>query len=221
MPHWLLKSAIHRVISLLPGTHRLNELFQTRVTRSIHLSDEHFAGLLKHAARHLDVRFRRCGKGDFTALEVGTGWFPVCPLAAVLCGATRVWTFDIAPLLESRRLEKMLEYFRVFARDGRLAALLPGLRPDRLVLLDKASGRLGDPTAVLKNLGIEYRVCDARNTGLPSDSVDFFFRIRCSSTSLWIFSRRCSLNFGASAAEESCIVTTFILAANSRILIVV
>jgi hypothetical protein len=163
------------VISLLPGTHRLNELFQTHVTRSIRLSDEYFAGLLKHAARHLDVRFRRGGKGDFTALEVGTGWFPVCPVAAVLCGATKVWTFDIAPLIESGRLEKMFEYFLAFAADGRLAAMLPGLRPEKLGLLDTAAGGMGDPEARFRTMGIDYRVCDARTTGIPPESVDFFF----------------------------------------------
>ena len=37
MPHWMIKSAIHRAISLLPRSDRWNELFQHCVTRSLEL----------------------------------------------------------------------------------------------------------------------------------------------------------------------------------------
>lgn len=173
MPHWLLKSAIHRAISWMPATHKWNELFQTYVTRSLRMNDDYFAGLVRHAARHLDVRFRLAGNGEFNALEIGTGWFPAAPVAAVLCGAKTVWTFDISPLLDRERIATMLGYFRAFAADGRLAKLLPALLPEKLALLDGPTD--GEPAETLRRLGIEYLVRDARKTELPADSVDFVF----------------------------------------------
>lgn len=157
----------------MPATQKWNELFQTHVTRSIRLGDDYFAGLLRHASRHLDVRFRLAGTSSFNALEIGTGWYPVCPVASVLCGAKAVWTFDISPLLARERISEMLRYFRTFAADGRLAKLLPGLRGDKVALLDCDTN--GEPIDVLRQLGIEYRVCDARETKLPDGSVDFVF----------------------------------------------
>ena len=38
MAKWWLKAAIHRTLAAIPGAHRLNELFQVYVTRSLDLT---------------------------------------------------------------------------------------------------------------------------------------------------------------------------------------
>jgi len=101
MPHWLIKSAVQRVISTLPASHKWNEFFQNRVTRSLELTDSRFEARLEYCRRHFEhLRDLRPGGGDgFTVLEIGTGWFPVVPVGLFLCGAAGPGRSDISPLL--------------------------------------------------------------------------------------------------------------------------
>ena len=132
MPHWLIKAAVQRGISVLPRSHKWNELFQRYVTRSTELTPnrfeerldfcrsyfEHFAGLRPERAR------------NFTALEVGTGWYPVVPVGLYLCGAAEIWTYDVTPLLNAGRVRRMLAMFDESARGGNLQKHLPGAWPE-------------------------------------------------------------------------------------------
>lgn len=172
MPSWLLKSFVQRAISVLPRPQKWNELFQKHVTKSLGLTEGHCAGMVALARRHLDVRWRHSLPENFTVFEVGTGWYPVAPVVAILCGADKVWTFDIDPLLSAERLERMLGHLRRFAADGRLGAFLPNLQKNRLSILDAPTS--GDPVARLREMGIEYRLQDASTTALPSGAVDHF-----------------------------------------------
>ena len=173
MPSWVLKSLIQRVISYLPQRQRWNELLQKHVTKSLSLDEDHFVDMVIKARRHLDVRARHAGILDCTVMEIGTGWYPVAPIVSALCGASRVWTFDIEPLLSADRLELTIAHFRKLAANGRLGDLIPNLRGDRVVLLEAPTGK--DPTVRLRQMGIEYRLQDATESGLPNCSVDHFF----------------------------------------------
>lgn len=177
MPHWLIKSAIQRAISLLPASHWWNEQFQTRVTRSLDLTDSRFEGRLEHCQLHLQhVReFRPDLRDRFTVLEIGTGWFPVVPVGLFLCGAGEIWTFDIAPLVKAGRVRAMLRKFSDYARLGRLSSFLPEVRPERLAALDRVLGQTGTSgVEMLEGLGIHACTREAQNTGLPAASIDFF-----------------------------------------------
>src|SRR5438045_242194 len=101
MPHWLIKSAIHRAISLLPASHWWNELLQTYGTHSLQLGPERFELRLEYCRRHLEHLFevQSPRPTGFAVLELGTGWYPIVPIGLYLCGASEVWTYDIAPLL--------------------------------------------------------------------------------------------------------------------------
>src|SRR4051812_37755278 len=101
MPHWLIKSGIHRVISWLPASHVWNEVFQKYVTRSMGLGRPWFEVSLEDCRAHFQhLRDTRAGGVEgFKVLELGTGWYPVIPLGLYLYGASDIWTFDIAPLL--------------------------------------------------------------------------------------------------------------------------
>jgi hypothetical protein len=178
MPHWLIKSALQRAISWLPARQRWNHLFQRYVTRSLGMTASSLAGRLADCQRHLAAYFERHPAAEnFTVFELGTGWFPALPIGMFLSGAGRVWTFDIESLLERGRLELLLRCFCELADDGRLVKCLPNLRPDRIVALRAAlaESRKKPPAAVLATLGIEVRLDDARKSGIPAGSVDFFF----------------------------------------------
>jgi hypothetical protein len=179
MPHWLIKSTIHRVISWLPNSGAWNELFQKYVTRSIVLTPEQFTGKLGEARRYLEHQrqFTASTKTEFTVLEVGTGWHPTIPLALYLCGAGDIWTFDIDSHLSRSRLTQLLDLFMAADTQGRLVRLLPRLiksRMEHLRAWRSFAAREG-PEAWLKRLQIHAAVCDARNTGLKPGSVDFIF----------------------------------------------
>jgi hypothetical protein len=176
MPHWLIKSVMQRALSWLPASHYWNTLCKQYVTRSLELAPPRFDLRLKYARAHLDhlLELRPNCKDGFTVLEIGTGWYPVVPAALYLCGASEVWTLDIVPLLRSAQLKRMLELFLQYERSGALQKFLPRLRPERLKrLLEVASqpGRIR-PTALLEQLNIHVRTCDARNTGLASGTID-------------------------------------------------
>jgi SAM-dependent methyltransferase len=179
MPHWLIKSAVHRVIGLMPYRRKLNDWLQNHVTKSLELGKGAFEARIIHAQRLLeDFRELRpeCAEG-FTVLEVGTGWYPAVVIGLYLCGAGEIWTFDIEPLLRREHLKQLLNYFCEYDVNGELARLLLGMRPERMKTLRAAVSEIEreTPEAWLARFNIRAVVADARNTGLPEGTVDFFF----------------------------------------------
>ena len=102
---------------------------------------DEFAGTLGFFRRHTEASVKKRGPftEGYTVLELGTGWNPVQPIAHFLCGAGKVETFDIESLLQPDRVARVIEHFRNFARDGRLAKELPALIPARLARLDEVA----------------------------------------------------------------------------------
>jgi hypothetical protein len=178
MPHWLIKSALQRAISLLPASHFWNELFQRYVTRSLDLTPERFEMRLDCCRIHLQnfSELRPSRALDFTACELGTGWFPVVPAGLFLCGAGRIATFDIALFLSRKRLKQTFGMFEEYERTGKLQKFLPRLMPKRLERFKEIakSVETAEPEKVLKQLEIHFEVRDAQNTGLQPGSIDLF-----------------------------------------------
>lgn len=178
MPHWLIKSAAHRVISWLPNSQWWNEQFQRYATRSLDLTTGSFEMRLRFAQRYFDLyaSTRHGQTNGFTALELGTGCYPVVPIGLWLCGAERNWTYDIAPLLNAERLRATFAKFAAAAHDGSLAAILPAGNAHRIAQLTALRDRSADesPRALLATIGINVRVQEAQHTGLEPDSVDLF-----------------------------------------------
>jgi hypothetical protein len=179
MPHWLIKSGIQRLIATLPARQRWNALFQKLGTRSLSLSPEMFELRVDQCRKHLEGFFEFCSNsiGQFTVLELGTGWFPTLAIGMYLCGAKEIWTYDIDPLLESSRLRLLLNYFRDYAERGELVKRLPRLLPERLERLTAALGGADSETAeqTLGRFNIHAAVRDAQDTDLPPESIDFVF----------------------------------------------
>jgi hypothetical protein len=179
MPNWLLKSAIQRVISILPHRQRWNELFQTLGTRSLDLTAAKFESRLEHTRRHLDnfVLTQSGSVRQFTAFELGTGWFPTMVIGMYVRGAGPIWTVDIDTLLRSARLELVLRFFCDYDDRKELDKHLPGIHHDRMQQLREALSFVGreSPEAVLERMNIRVMVRDAQDTGLPENSVDLFF----------------------------------------------
>jgi hypothetical protein len=177
MPSWLLKAAVQRFISGLPNPHYWNELFQTRITHSLRLTSEEFERKLGQCRIHLQHlrRYNPSSTNGFSALELGTGWFPVVPVGLFLSGAREVWTWDITPHVSLSRLKAVLEQFTEVRRTGELSRHLPGLVPERLKHLRKVAAdhaKWANVNEAFQHLAIHYVIGDAKHTALPDGSVD-------------------------------------------------
>jgi hypothetical protein len=176
MPHWLIKTALHRGISALPNRQFWNGLLQKWITRSTELTAEKFEGKVRECDRHLRVFRTAQPAGDFTVLELGTGWLPIIPAGLWICGAREIWTFDIDPLLQSDRVLSVLQHYSDYAKRGALSSLLPEAQADRIKRLDAvlAAGKPNDqPAVLLEKLDIHYQVKDAQQIPLPNNTINF------------------------------------------------
>ncbi len=178
MASWLVKALVQRGIGALPNPHYWNELLQARVTHSLDLTEERFEVSLRNCRNHLEqlqLSGSTATRSSFSALELGTGWFPTVPIGLFLCGAREVWTWDIAPLLRRDRLKLTIRRFLELEQGQGLRGHFHAL-PERLTRLREVMAlceqaeELG-PAALLERLGIHYR------TGRRPDRVRCRFRI--------------------------------------------
>ena len=172
------------------------------MTKSLELGKNEFEARLTDARRFLEYFAEAKGAPveEFTALELGTGWYPAVPIGLYLCGASEIRSFDIDSLLEGERLKRLLNYFCEADASGTLQRLLPQARRDRMEHLRSVAEDAGaeDPAAALAKLHIRAEVRDARNTGLKAGTIDLFFPTSCWNMSPRKCRRECSLNFTAS-----------------------
>ena len=176
MAVWMLKAAVQGTISLLPQSRTWNYILQKYITRSLDLDEAQFWVKLLYARRHLENCFRsQFREGNrINVLELGTGWYPVIPIAFYLCGASKIWTIDKEPLLRPDCAKRTLRLFADFVGRGNLLPVLPWVRRDRISALLSANDHGNSMIAkTLAQLNIEVLVRDARHTGLEQGSIDF------------------------------------------------
>ncbi len=180
MPHWIIKAAIQGTISKLPDPQRWNRLFQKYVTHSLDLGDEYFLSKWEQCEKHMVNYCKHSGEEApaFTALEIGTGWFPVVPIGMALNGATKFYSIDMQDLLKHECVIKTLERYQTHLKSGRVTMRRDDALERVEALLaqkDKLSAR-----EILSDLGIESVIRDARDSKLPGDSIDLI----CSTNTL-------------------------------------
>lgn len=178
MPPWWIKAAVQGGLSLLPRSERLNEAFQQHVTHTIALTPARFEAKVGQARRHLR-RHARATDGALpgSVLELGTGWYPIVPVALAVSGVPHTISIDLHPLVSAARTREVLERFAGHARSDALRPLLPTVTEAGVERLDAAlAGAAADATAgdLLAPLGVELRRGDARESGLPAGSIDLF-----------------------------------------------
>jgi hypothetical protein len=180
MPHWMLKAAVQGTLSLLPQPQRWNRLLQRHVTRSLNLDDDNFLAKWSQGERHVEhiQRYVPERAGNFTALELGTGWFPIIPVGLALTGASAVYTVDMHDLTDHGRTVQTLQRFVALAESGRLALADPHAIARAHELLARARGLSGHE--LLAALGIRAILGDARKLDLASASLDLI----CSNNTL-------------------------------------
>jgi len=172
----MLKAVVQKAISFLPYKHRINFLFQKYITKGVRLSDEYFTDKLTHHGKHEFYyhKHRSQSLEGKTILELGTGWYPVVPIAQYLSGADSIYSVDISPLMDRERLHATVGKFIEYAATDQLSEFLPHAVHIRLQALKTLyQNPPSNFESYLKALKIQYLVTDARHLALPDDSVDF------------------------------------------------
>lgn len=154
---WYIKAAVQKSIAALPFAPQLNYLFQRHITRSLTLSDALLMERVERVQQHLLAR-----QPQGTALELGTGWFPVVPVLLWLYGYEKVLSVDIRSHIRPALLAETRE------------AVLR-LRPQIEATLGNADAQRWQQLAEAKPLpsAIVWLTADARSLSLPPKSVDF------------------------------------------------
>jgi len=179
MSYWVAKALIQGIISKLPSSYYRDFFFHKYMRKSLILNDAKFTLKLKECRRHLEsyFLFKVCNERRlFSIFELGTGWFPILPVAFYLCGASKIFTIDRTNLITDKRVKKVLDFFIDYADRGDLITILPWVRMDRVSKMRKLQEN-ADPSCantILEKLNIYFIVCDSQDTGLTASSIDFF-----------------------------------------------
>lgn len=173
MPNWKIKAFIQGTLSRLPNAQRWNRLMQKHITHSLEISDDYFASKWRQAARHADYYRQHAGSQDsFTALELGTGWFPINPVGLALSGASTVFTIDRERLLQRDQVMEVLKRFHALIKSGEIEPAGKGACERLEKTLEAARDESLSASAILKTLGVISIVGDARSTSLQADAID-------------------------------------------------
>ena len=171
MAIWIAKAIIQKTISFLPLKHQINFLFQKYVTKGVNLSDYLFEDKLTHLQNHISY-FLKYSKGEtskFTALELGTGWYPIVPVGLYLAGADKIYTLDISSLLNEERILQTVERFIQYSEKDLGFKFLP----ERLEKLKEIVQQKNYSVAeLLAAMNIVSLIVDARKIDLPDAGID-------------------------------------------------
>jgi len=173
--NWRLKAIVQKTISYLPAGYKVNYLFQKYITKGVVLSDDYFYDRLDHAKRHIGHYQENIAPLEGkTTLELGTGWYPVVPISNFLCGADTIYTVDITPLTNLKKIKTTLAKFIVAKKAGKLAAYL-NILPARWKQLEQIYNTIDNYTytTLLEALNLKLLVEDARKLTMLTDrSID-------------------------------------------------
>lgn len=174
MKKWILKAIVQRTIAYLPYASQINFLFQKYVTKGVFLSDEYFYDRLGHGRDHL-ISFQKYSGKSFpeSSLEIGTGWYPVVPVAFFLAGTTKIYSVDITFLTSKQRVKTTVAKFLESFENGRLKEYV-AVNNERMRALKDLFANYDSYTLqeVLQKLNVTYLVEDARKLSLQNDSID-------------------------------------------------
>ncbi len=170
---WILKAIVQKTISFLPGSHRINFFFQKYVTKGVQLSEYYFEDRLIHARKHLQSFNKFAKKPLNTTLELGTGWYPVVPIAMFLNGANQINTVDISGLTDKEKILTTIDWYLKYENTGKLAAYFSPIK-ERLDTLRSIKNNSTEYSfeKVLDLLNIHYAVMDIRMIKLEESSID-------------------------------------------------
>ena len=96
---WIMKALVQKGISILPKKEKINYFFQKHVTHGVNLTDSYFENKIIHASDHIKFFKKHTSKNfnECSLMELGTGWYPIIPIALFLNEIKCVISVDILP----------------------------------------------------------------------------------------------------------------------------
>jgi SAM-dependent methyltransferase len=131
MSSWIAKAAVQKTISGLPWGwgYSANDFLRRHVSKGAGLSSVVFEQRCINAARHVEVGLPL---RDQPVLELGTGWYPVVPVALYLCGFSSITSVDLVQHMDAEGLRDVALRFVDLEDRQALQAVLPHCVPDRI-----------------------------------------------------------------------------------------
>ncbi len=174
MRNWKLKATLQKSISVMPMSREINHAFQKYVTKGVELSDDYFYDRLNHASDHIKAyqRVFDLKKLEFS-LELGTGWYPIVPIALFLCGVKDIYTIDIENLTNKGNFRKTIQRFIEAKNFKTLISFIP-YREDKMRFLEGLNENYDTLTfeKILHLFNIHLLVGDARALKLKDQTMN-------------------------------------------------
>ncbi len=180
---WILKLLAQKIISYLPYSLKINYLMQKKLTGGAVLNDVYMGYKIKHAADHIQYseKYGVPGFNGHVIMELGTGWYPIIPLAFFLQNAKQVITTDLYAWMDARKVLKTIDLFVRWNDEGKLAKFIPNINKDRLqILKDIQDSGSTDLSFLLDKLNITYLTGNNAVAQIPKKTVDLI----CSNNTL-------------------------------------
>ncbi len=174
MRNWKLKAFIQKLLSIFPGGYDMNFVLQKHVTKGVELTDDYFYDRLNHASDHINAYKNKFSlESDFQfTLELGTGWYPIVPLAIFLSGAEVIYTIDIVSMTDRDKIKKTIEKFIQSKNFNTLRTFIP-YKEDKMRFLEALYLNYENLTyeKILHLLNFHLIIGDAKTIALSSDKI--------------------------------------------------
>jgi ubiquinone/menaquinone biosynthesis C-methylase UbiE len=174
---WKIKALVQKTISILPFSEKLNYIFQKHVTGGIELTEEYWGYKITHARDHINFykSYDKNGLNGKTALELGTGWYPIVPVCLFLSNIDKVISIDIKSWMTKSFQIKAIAKVVDSRKTGKLESYLTEINEERWDILEGILKKNKNLTRdeINRIICLETVIKDARRTNLPDKSIDF------------------------------------------------
>jgi len=172
---WKMKAIVQKGISFLPNKEKINYWFQKNITKGVDLNDEYFTYKITHAKDHLRFfkKFSTIKIEECEILELGTGWYPIIPIALFLSDLKLINTLDLSDWMTKENLKTTCNKFIEWRTTGRLQEFLEYINEEKWQIIQKlATDEHQDLDAMCQQINLKRWIGDARNTDFETSSID-------------------------------------------------
>jgi len=175
MKKWILKMLVQKTISFLPYKMKINGLFQKYVTKGVDLNDEHFGYKITHAKDHINYLLEYKGSTAFDCLELGTGWYPIVPIALYLNGANSIHSIDLSAHLTKASIADTIRKYIDWEAQGKVRDFLPQVIDSHWAELEYIHEHIDQLplSEILDRFKMKLIVGDATKMDFPDNRFDF------------------------------------------------
>lgn len=174
---WMAKALVQKTISFFPKKEKINHLFQKHVTKGVYLTDQYFENKITHASDHIKYFLQHSQRRpeQTEVLELGTGWYPIIPIALFLNDFKSVISIDIMSWMNSESQLTTVKMFEQWRQQGKLAKYLPYINEEKWKqMMDLLKpGQVLEKEEISARLGFTSLLEDATKTSFDTNSIDF------------------------------------------------